>query len=219
MPCRCLGGWGHRDGRSREKCRDEDRDCNLLQWRSHTVHPALLYMQAQLRSVMMSMLYPMYNWAALKPGKVQDHTCISSQQWTSYIFQYKVTWMCRTVTMPSTYIDKHGLMLEIHFASISSNISPCPYSNFNIYWNTYDVITEYSNSLQLCRLHFWKSAINYFMCSMYMHLRMLYTYVINQQIHIINIFSNVLLPITNIFQSLFWPPSDGLITRIQTICK
>jgi len=27
-------------------------------------------MHAQLRSVMMSMLYPMYNWA-LKPGKVQ----------------------------------------------------------------------------------------------------------------------------------------------------
>jgi len=60
MLCRCLGGWGNRDGRSWEKYRDEDRGGYLLQWQSHTAHAALLYMHAQLLSVMMSMLYPPY---------------------------------------------------------------------------------------------------------------------------------------------------------------
>ena len=98
MTCRRLGGWGHRDGRGREKYQDEDRGCYLLQWQSHTGYPALLYMHAELRSVMMSMPYPMYN-SALKPGKVQSHNCISSQNWTNYIFKYKVMWIYKTVTI------------------------------------------------------------------------------------------------------------------------
>ena len=129
--CRHLDGWGHRDGRSWEKYKDEDRGCYLLQWRSHTTHLALLYMHAPLQSVMMSTLYQSYNWA-LKPGKFQGHICISSQKWTSYIFQYKLSWICRPVTMPSIFIDKHVIMLEIPFATINSNIIACPYSNFSI---------------------------------------------------------------------------------------
>jgi len=129
--CRHLDGLGHRDGRSWEKYRDEDRGCYLLQWQSHTTHFALLYMHAQMRSVMMSTPYPPYNWV-LKPGKVQGHTCISSQKLTRYIFQFKVLWNFRPETMPSTFIDKHGVMFEIYFATINSNISICPYSNFSI---------------------------------------------------------------------------------------
>jgi len=98
MTCRHLGGWGPRDGSSGETHTDEDRGCYLLQWQSHTGYPALLYMHAELRSVMMSMPYPMYN-SALKPGKVQSHNCISSQNWTNYIFKYKVMWIYKTVTI------------------------------------------------------------------------------------------------------------------------
>jgi len=54
---------------------DEDRGCSLLQWRRHTAHYALLYMHAQLHTLMMSTLYPTYNWA-LKPDKFQGHTTV-----------------------------------------------------------------------------------------------------------------------------------------------
>jgi hypothetical protein len=57
---------------------DEDRGCYLLQWRSHTAHYALLYMHAQLHTLMMNTPYPTYNWA-LKPDNVQGHASLSSK--------------------------------------------------------------------------------------------------------------------------------------------
>jgi len=54
---------------------------------------------------------------------------------------------------------------------------------------------------------------------MYMHYRILYTYMINQQTHIIYTVTKILLLFTNIFQSLFCTSSDSIIIRIQTMWK
>jgi len=44
---------------------------------------------------------------------------------------------------------------------------------------------------------------------------MLFTYMINQQMHVINMLNHMLLFLANMFHSPLWPSSECLITTIQ----